>query len=102
MKHKKGVEKYIKTGKRFILMRRWKEEISTEKIEQYFADVDVAKLTDGKFNCIVMYRKCLYFGLYDNETGKTKRFDKIGYVVALSTEQNYARCKLPRCRGYNF
>ena len=28
--------------------------------------------------------------IYDNETGKTKRFDKIGYVVALSTEQNYA------------
>ena len=31
-----------------------------------------------------------YERVYDNETGKTKRFDKIGYVVALSTEQNYA------------
>ena len=41
VKHKKAVEKYLKTGKRFILMRRWKEEISTEKIERYFADVDV-------------------------------------------------------------
>ena len=29
VKHKKAVEKYLKTGKRFILMRRWKEEIST-------------------------------------------------------------------------
>ena len=36
VKHKKAVEKYLKTGKRFILMRRWKEEISSEKIEQYF------------------------------------------------------------------
>ena len=43
VKHKKGVEKYLNTGKRFILLRRWKEEITTEKIEQYFADVDVAK-----------------------------------------------------------
>lgn len=90
VKHKKGVEKYLKTGRRFILMRRWKEEITSEKIEQYFQDVDVAKLTDGKFNCITLYRKCLYLSIYDNETGKTKRFDKIGYVVALSTEQNYA------------
>ena len=90
LKHKKGVEKYLKTGRRFILMRRWKEEITTEKIEQYFQDVDVAKLTDGKYNCITLYRKCLYLSIYDNETGKTKRFDKIGYVVALSTEQNYA------------
>lgn len=90
LKHKKGVEKYLKTGRRFILMRRWKEEITTEKIEQYFQDVDVVKLTNGKYNCITLYRKCLYLSIYDNETGKTKRFDKIGYVVALSTEQNYA------------
>ena len=90
VKHKKGVVKYLKTGKRFILMRRWKEEISSEKIEQYFADVDVQKLTDGKYNCITMYRKQLFLSFYDIETGKTKRGEKIGYVVALSTEQNYA------------
>lgn len=71
-------------------MRRWKEEISSEKIEQYFADVDVQKLTNGKYNCITLYRKILYLSIYDNETGKTKRHEKIGYVVALSTEQNYA------------
>ena len=71
-------------------MRRLREEITSEKIEQYFQDVDVAKLTEGKYNCITLYRKNLYLSIYDNETGKTKRFDKIGYVVALSTEQNYA------------
>ena len=71
-------------------MRRLREEITSEKIEQYFQDVDVAKLTNGKYNCITLYRKNLYLSVYDNETGKTKRFEKIGYVVALSTEQNYA------------
>lgn len=90
VKHKKAVEKYLKTGKRFILMRRLREEISSEKIEQYFQDVDVVKLTKGKYNCITMYRKNLYLSVYDNETGKTTRHEKIGYVVALSTEQNYA------------
>lgn len=90
VKHKKAVEKYIKTKKRFILMRRLREEITSEKIEQYFQDVDVAKLTDNQFNCIVLYRKALYFAKYDSESGKTKKGDKIGYVVALSTEQNYA------------
>lgn len=111
VKHKKGVESYlfgentylasntdkskiynhiIKTGSRFILMRRWKEEITTEKIEKYFADVDILKLTDGKYNCITMYKKTLYLSNYNFETGKTTRHDVIGYVVALSTEQNYA------------
>lgn len=90
VKHKKAVEKYLKTGKRFILMRRLREEIQSDKIEQYFQDVDVSKLTNNKYNCIILYRKSLFLSNYDNETGKTKRFEKIGYVVALSTEQNYA------------
>ena len=90
VKHKKGVLKYLKTGKRFILMRRWKEEISTDKIEQYFADVDVNKITNGRYNCITVFRKQLYLSYYDFDNGKTKRGEKIGYVVALSTEQNYA------------
>ena len=90
LKHKKAVEKYIKTGKRFILMRRLREEITSEKIEQYFQDVDVQKLTNNKYNMIVLYRKAIYFANYDQELGKVKRGDKIGYAVALSTEQNYA------------
>lgn len=88
VKHKKAVEHYIETGNRFILLRRWREDISNLWIEQYFADVDVAKLTNNKYNCISQYRKVLYFSVYDVETGKTKRFDKIGYVMSLSTEQH--------------
>ena len=90
VKHEKAVIKYLKTGSRFILVRRWKEEITSEKIEQYFQDVDIFKLTEGKYNCISMYKKQLFLSNYNIETGKTTRGDKIGYVVALSTEQNYA------------
>ena len=90
VKHKKAVAKYVQTGRRFILMRRWREEISTEKIEQYFADVDVTGITNGRYNCIVVYRRQLYFANYDFEEGKTTKGEKIGYVVALNTEQNYA------------
>lgn len=90
VKHKKAVEKYLKTGSRFILIRRWKDEITSEKIEGYFSDVDVIKLTNNKYNYITMYRKILYLSNYDVESGKTTKGEKIGYVVALSTEQNYA------------
>lgn len=97
VKHKKAVTKFLKSmeidsnnPKRFILMRRWKEEITSEKIEAYFQDVDIYKLTKEKYNCITMYKKQLYLANYINETGKTIKGKKIGYVVALSTEQNYA------------
>lgn len=88
VKHKKAVEYYLKTGKRFILLRRWREDISNLWIERYFADVDVSKLTNNKYNCITQYRKELFFSNYDVETKKTKRGEKIGYVVSLSTEQH--------------
>lgn len=88
VKHKIGVLHYLETGMRFILLRRWREDISNLWIEQYFADVDVEKLTNNKYNCITQYRKVLYFSVYDKETGKTKRFEKIGYVMSLSTEQH--------------
>lgn len=90
VKHKKMVVKYIETGRRFILLRRWNEEIKAEKIEQYFSDVDIFSLTNGKYNCITMYRKQLFFSYYDMETAKTSRGEKIGYVMALNSEQHYA------------
>ena len=84
------IEDNIKAGTRFILLRRNKEEISSEKVLDYLKDIDIMELTNDKYNCFDIYRKGIYLGVYDNETGKTKRYDKIGYIMALSTEQNYA------------
>lgn len=88
MKHNEMVCHYIDTGKRFILLRRWKEDITNLWIDRYFnEDVDVKKITKGKYNYITSYRKELYFSnIQDN--GKVVRGEKIGYVMALSTEQH--------------
>ena len=98
VKHKKAinpylesVEKSITERKRFMLIRRWKEEIKPEKIEQYFLDVDIYKLTEGKYNCLSLYKGKIWLSNYDPEAKpQIKRGDYIGYVVALSTEQTYA------------
>lgn len=90
VKHKKGIIKYLETGKRFILLRRFREEITNEKIEKYFEDVDVEKLTNGKYNCISVYRKQIFLSNFSSETFKITKGEKIGYAMALSTEQNYA------------
>ena len=115
VKHKKGIFKYIndttnylcyynnkenviediiKKGSRFILLRRFKEELSSSWIESYFSDVDIEKITEGEYNMITMYRKELYLTYYDVEQHKSKRGAKIGYAIALSTEQNYAGASL--------
>jgi hypothetical protein len=86
----KIIKSCVEKGSKFMLIRRWREEISSELVEKYFDDVDIMKLTDNKYNCITMFKKTLYLSIYDLETGKTHRGAKIGYVVALSTEQKYA------------
>lgn len=97
VKHKKAIIPFLESmvkdalkRDRFILVRRLREEISTEKIERYFADIDIDSLTNNQYNIITYYRKEVYLANYNIETGKVKRGEKIGYVVALSTEQHYA------------
>lgn len=92
VKHKKAVEHYIKTGNRFILLRRWREDISNLWIEQYFSDVDVAKITNNKYNCITCYRKVLYFGLYNAETNKTTKGEKIRLCNGIIYRTAHVKC----------
>ena len=81
IKHRRAVIKYRKTGKRFILLRRWKEEISTEKVEQYFADVDVVKIKKNQKPITLTYE-----GLDYGDTGLFKfRFIASGYNVGYDS-----------------
>ena len=110
-KHKKGILKYLKPSinyydqyfdkgniitksvkekSEFILMRRWTEDITPMLIEQYFDDVDVYGLTNGQYDSIVIYRKQIYLGNYNDEKRKVEKKLRIGFVVALSSEQRYA------------
>ena len=60
-KHNIALDDYIKYGHRFILLRRWREDVTNMWVEKYFADVDVKKLTNGKYNIITVYKKEIYF-----------------------------------------
>ena len=85
----KALYDYEKEGYRFILLRRWREDVTNLWVEKYFSDVDVKKITNGKYNIITVYKKEIYFSVAD-EFGKVKRGEKIGYVMSLSTEQHFS------------
>lgn len=101
IKHKVGIEKYLKTGKRFILLRRWAEDIKNDWIERYFSDVDVKRLTKNKYNSITAYRKTLYLSNITEE-GKVKRGEKIRLCNVPIYRTTLFWCKLFRCGRYNF
>lgn len=112
VKHKKGINRYWSDGvnyhanyknkkevieeviksktRRFGLIRRLQEETKPSVAINYFSDIDVYKITDGKYNSFDIYRERVYLANYDIETHKTKRGEFIGYLFALSIEQNYA------------
>ena len=89
VKHKRAIINYLETGNRFILLRRWREDLTRLWVEQYFADVDIEKLTNKKYNIVNCYNKTLYLANID-ENNKITRGEKIGYIMALSTEQHYS------------
>lgn len=75
---------------RFFLIRRLETEIKNSYVERYFADVDIYKITNKEYDSVDVYRGEIFFAKYDMKARKKKRGVKIGYVGALSTEQNYA------------
>lgn len=90
VKHEIIMPEWFENHNRFMYVRRWKDEINQFTIEQYFADVDINKMTDGKYNTVQLWRKRIYLAKYDPETMKTSRGEYIGYAVVLSQEQNLA------------
>lgn len=112
VKHKKGILRYwidgvnyhanykdknkiieeviLAKNRRFGLIRRLQEEIKPSVAFNYFSDIDVFKITNGEYNTFDIYRERVYLANYDIDTHKTKRGEFIGYLFALSREQNYA------------
>lgn len=111
VKHKKAITKYLdgetryytsyldkdnifkkslEKGSRFVLLRRFKDEVNTANVEQYFNDVDVMKLTNNECNCITAFRGKIYLSFYNAESNKTVKKIHVGYYRALSQEQNSA------------
>lgn len=80
----------INGDRRFILVRRKKDELTTEKIERYFQDVDIERITKGEYDCIDVWRREVFLAKFNHQKFKKERGKKIGYVIPLEREQDYA------------
>lgn len=82
------IETCYKTGKEFIYLRRWDEDIKTKNAINYFGDVDVKKITDNKYNSIYIYQNNIYFSLEDEKGKITDKF-LIGRTHSLNQAERY-------------
>lgn len=75
------------TGRKFIYLRRWREDIKTKAVESYFGDMPIDKITDGEYSLVVAWNGELYFGNVVEE--KIVKGIKIGAYCALNEYERY-------------
>ncbi len=98
--HKADYLKFLTTKKivpkkryKFGYMRRWKDEIKSRNIEQYFEDMPIEEITDGQYTTVICYRGDIYFGNVEN--GKNVRGELIGSTFALNVASHYKSLAFP-------
>lgn len=81
------LERYMRTGEKFIYLRRYKEDVKQKNIIAYFADMPISKITKGEWEEIDAYAGSIYFIRYDD--GKKIKSPEIGRYCALNEAERY-------------
>lgn len=93
---------YLKNGNMFIYLRRYTVESKNMMVESYFDDVDVPKITKGKYEYISVYRGGIYFAYIDSKTDKEIRAEQIGMIMSLSISTHYKSMSLLKYKNLIF
>ncbi len=96
IKIKRCLMDFLENGYEFVLLRRYDTDIRREKVESYFSDVPVEKISAGKYNEIYCYSNTIY--LANNSGGKRIDSVRVGYVRALNVAQTYSGTQYPNVR----
>lgn len=75
-------------GRKFVYLRRWREDIKTKAIDKYFGDMNISKITKGEWDTILAWNGALYFSKKD-EKGNTIKSKEIGMYCALNEYERY-------------
>lgn len=87
------IEEYLSKEYCFIYLRRYTVESKNYMVESYFDDVDIKKLSKGKYTNITVYRSEIFLG-HEDESGKIIRDVKCGMVMSLSVSMHYKSMSL--------
>lgn len=75
-------------GKKFVYMRRWKDDIKQRNVSSYFDDMPVLQMTKGKWDGIQAINGYIYFVNYDT-LGHITTKEIIGRYIALNEHERY-------------
>lgn len=81
-------------GEKFVYMRRYDRDITTNLATSYFGDAPLYEIFNGEFNVIYAYGGNVYLAHVD-ENGKKSNVTHCGYVRAVNSAQRYASTTYP-------
>lgn len=73
---------------RFVYLRRYHDDTKDIYSQTYFDDIDIYTITNGTYNCIIVYRHEIYFGNI-NDKGETTKEILIGRVLSITKYVQY-------------
>ena len=74
--------------KRFVYLRRWREDIKTKAVQAYFGDMPVYTITNGEYDHIKVWNGEIFFARFNDE-GKEEKSNCIGRACALNESERY-------------
>lgn len=89
VKHE-ALSHYLKTGQRFVYIRRYDKDISTALTNQYFSNLEVDRLTKGKQNVCYCRGGRIYIARFNSEAEKNENVELIGYTRSIAQAQRYS------------
>lgn len=82
------LENAYKNNRRFVYLRRWKEDKTAKAVTAYFDDMPIEKITKGEWTNIKAINSELFFCRYDVD-GKIEKSNCIGRYCALNESERY-------------
>lgn len=93
--HECDYNEWINNGKmipkdrfQFGYLRRWRDDIKTRTVEDYFSDMDVKALTDDEYETVMFKQGAVYFANYD-PTGKKVQGKQCGNCFSVNSATHY-------------
>ena len=77
-----------KTGRKFVYLRRWKEDIKQKSVLAYFGDIPIEKITKGTWQGIKVWNGDIFFYKVNDE-GEEEKSESIGRYCALNESERY-------------
>ena len=74
-------------GRKFVYLRRWKEDIKAKSVTAYFGDMPINKITKGEWENIKAWNGEIFF--CRTEEGEEVKSKSIGRFCALNEAERY-------------